>query len=778
MSRLMIVCSTILAITLLNGCTGVTSRNFVNTSGLTSTGSTATVNPGSKISVSITQPNYGFNVLPGSVRRIYAKVSGGITGKVTWSGSGGAPISGADHWADIIAPSSGSSCSISGTPSNYRVNSARTLTVTATSSEDVTKSATITINVCNPAVEVNIIPFYTTLYARQKADIQAIVWGSVNRDVTWAIISQPASGDGILTDTGNWDTVFSATVAGRYTLTATSAADGTKTNTAIVYVTGHPIPYQVTPGKTLPVDCTVDPQMTGTVYDVGPSQTTYHTIQSVPWTSLTPGSTVRIHNEDTTGLSATIYHEFFQLKIPAMRTQPIRVCGVPDASGNLPVIDASNATGRSDVSAFSAGYAAVGVGATGWAGVFTGTYTGPQDLIVEGIKIQNVRRIFTYTTPSGTANTPWVAGSACLRLYTSMDVVIRGIEAYNCENGFMSDFNSNNGYAVVENTLYEGSHFHANGVVNEFGEHQLYIQGFNQVAQFNLIDQYTSGANGSNLKSRGVVDIIRYNDFTDGPSRQMDMIDVQDAGAYESLEGYLGGGTNAYLYLNNTDTYGADREAAAVEAHHNDFVYGNTFVNSSAGVPIHYSTDHGGLESDRIGTLWFYNNSFYEPVCNGCPNFRWELFDTSGGGGTDFPEIEWPIIKPVNNAIWMDDPTRPVFYWNNRQNQFTVFGTNVINSSYGTGSLSGGDGTGWTSGTSSYAFQGASNTADTIGVSNLILVSSAPFNTTTFAPNSALFNAGSALPIGTAKMPVRFQFGPSATPLTRIQPLTIGAMEQ
>ena len=58
--------------------------------------------------------------------------------------------------------------------------------------------------------------------------------------------------------------------------------------------------YQVTPSKTMPVDCTVDPDLKGKTYEVGPSRA-YKTIQSVPWASLKNGSTVRIHNEDTTG---------------------------------------------------------------------------------------------------------------------------------------------------------------------------------------------------------------------------------------------------------------------------------------------------------------------------------------------------------------------------------------------------------------------------------------------------------------------------------------------
>jgi hypothetical protein len=215
--------------------------------------------------------------------------------------------------------------------------------------------------------------------------------------------------------------------------------------------------------------------------------------------------------------------------------------------------------------------------------------------------------------------------------------------------------------------------------------------------------------------------------------------------------------------------------AAAVEAHHADYVYGNTFINSTAGVPIHYATDHGSLEADRIGTLWFYNNSFYEPTNK---YYDWKLFDTSAGGGLeDALEIEWPQLQLHNNVFWMDSAKKPIFYWNTRSSQFTIFGKNAINADWGTGKTTGGEHTGWTLRNARYAFQGASNNADTIGISNLIGISSAPFDLTTFAPKSILVNAGAALPPGAPKLPVRFQYGPSAIQTVRKQPLTLGAME-
>jgi len=728
--------------------------------------------PGS-VSVAITQPTYGFNVLPGSVRRIFATVSNGITNGVNWSVTGGAKLSSpVGNWVDVTAPSAGTSCSIKGGVGSYSVASATQFILTAQSQENPLQTASITVNVCNPAVQLNVVPFYTTLYSGQKADIQAFIWGSVNHDVTWAITAEPNGGDGALADATNQDTVFSATVAGRYTLTATSVADGTKTNSATIFVTGNYMTYDVTPSVTEPVDCTVDPALTGKTYEVGPTQA-YTTIQSVPWAALKAGSTVRIHNEDTTGGNPTTYHEYFLLTGQGTRTQPIRVCGVPDSRGNLPVIDASNSTTSSTYPSNLVGYGAVTVGQGGWGGDYTGTWTGPQNLILEGLKVQNARQPATLTTPAGVVKL-WVHGAGCVRLFQSENAVVRGVDVNACSNGIFSDFNSAEGFAVVENTLYEGNHVHDNGEAGSSSYHQLYIQGWNEVVQFNVIDQYQSGATGSNFKGRGFPEIVRYNHFGDGAAREIDMVDNQDAQPYTTFEGYLSGTVSSYHSRNVTDVYSADMLAAAVEAHHADYVYGNTILNTTAGFPIHYSTDHGMLEGDRLGTLWFYNNSFYEPTNS---YYSWNIFDTSGGGGNDFVEIEWTQIQAHNNAIWMDVANKPFFNWNARTAQFTVFGTNAINSNWGTGSMSGGNGTGWTNRVNIRGFQGASNSADNFGLSNLLGVSAQPFDTTTFVPYPVLVNAGTSLPAPVAKLPVRFQFGPSATPVVRTQPLTLGAME-
>ena len=758
---------------------GSYTANISGTSG-TLSGSISialTVQTMTPLTITIPQPTYGFNVLPRSVRRVFATITGGGSTGINWSTTGGGTISSTTgDWVDVTAPANGSNCAIlqsGGSSNSYSVDSATQFRITAQSQQNPNQTASIDVNVCNPSVQINIVPFYTTLYAGQKADVQAFVWGSTNRDVTWKITSQPSGGDGALSDASFQDTVFSATVPGRYTLTATSLADATKTNTATLYVTGHPMPYQVTTALTMPIDCTVDPAMTGTTYEVGPSQA-YKTISSIPWNTLAAGSTVRIHNEDKTGNNPTTYHAYFQLVTQATRTQPVRVCGVPDSGSNLPIIDASNAVGNSAMNPNAVGYAAVTIGTSAWAGVYTGTWNSSQYLIVEGLKVQNASSSFTYTTPAGVSGTAWVLGATCIRQFRGMDVVIRGNDLNSCDSGIFSDFNANNGFFAVANTLYEGNHTENNGVAGSYTYHQFYIQGWNEVVQFNIVDRYRSGAQGSNFKGRGFPEIVRYNHFGDGAARELDMVDNEDAGPYTTFEGYLSGGTNSYHAIYPADAYTADLLASAVEAHHADFVYGNTFLNTTATYPIHYSSDHGLLEADRIGTLWFYNNSFYAPSST---LWSWHLFDTSDGGGNSYPQIEWPQIQAMNNAIWMDSPAKPYFNWNVWTSQFTELGVNAINSNWGTDILTGGDGTGWATVSSTYAYQGASNSAGNTGMSNLLGVSTAPFDTTTFMPNAALINAGAALPPSIASLPVRFQYGPTAIQILRKQPLTLGSME-
>ncbi len=601
------------------------------------------------------------------------------------------------------------------------MTSATKFTVEATSVDDPTKVAEVTFNVCKQAVEVSTVPFYRTLYANQAADVQSLILGAVDQSVHWAIKEQPKGGDGKLMDSDARDTVFTGTVPGRYTLTATSNADPSRSATAIMYVTGHAMPYKVTPNQTEPVDCTVDPAMKGKVYEVGPSQV-YKTLASVPFPTMTPGSTVRLHNEDTTGAHPTEYHEYVQISQQATETQPFRICGVPDGAGNLPILDGASATGRPDTSQYAAGYALLSLHSTkNWA--YWPNYYAAANVVVEGIHVRNAKTGFSYIAPDG-KQAQWSDWSAGLRISQGHNTVMVGNDVENCGNGAFTAFVADGSYGSSDtNVLWEGNHFHHNGAVNSFLSHQLYLQAWGEVVQFNRIDDYQPGAFGSNLKSRGIQSIIRYNYLGDGASREMDLVDVQDAGPLMSFAAFLEGGQSSVHATYKQDVYPADRIAAEQEAWNSHFVYGNIYLNSSAAVPIHFSEDHDGGEQSRKGSLYWYNNTFYEKLCKQCSGQRWTLFDTSAGGGNFAPHVEYQTVQAFNNIIWFDDPAKPVFQWNNFTAFIGVAGKNLITAGWGSNDQRGGAGTGWVAEPNSLAYQNATNlTSHLTGFNNENLV--------------------------------------------------------
>jgi len=137
-------------------------------------------------------------------------------------------------------------------------------------------------------------------------------------NVHWAITAQPSGGDGA-ERCGSRDTVFSASVAGDIR-EATSAGDPTKLQRNHV-CDGHPMPYRVTPNGTEPVDLLRDPAMSGSVYEVGRRRLIRRCEHSFP--TIAPGSTVRLHNEDTTGVNRRRF-EYVQIR---RRQQQRSRCG-------------------------------------------------------------------------------------------------------------------------------------------------------------------------------------------------------------------------------------------------------------------------------------------------------------------------------------------------------------------------------------------------------------------------------------------------------------------
>ncbi len=111
-----------------------------------------------------------------------------------------------------------------------------TYTVTATSAADATKSASAKVTVAAP-VGITIAPATSSVSTNATVQFTAAVTGSSNTGVNWSATGGTISSTGLYT---------APSAAGTYTVTATSAADATKSASAKVTVAA-PVAISITP---------------------------------------------------------------------------------------------------------------------------------------------------------------------------------------------------------------------------------------------------------------------------------------------------------------------------------------------------------------------------------------------------------------------------------------------------------------------------------------------------------------------------------------------------
>lgn len=453
----------------------------------------------------------------------------------------------------VKSGSSSSSAAVVSAQSTTNASTSAVSTITRRFSSTLSSTSTSSTS-STTATHVSIVPAYRTLYAGQPAALESTAMDGISQNVSWSLVAQPTGGNGQLLSNSPRDTVFSATVAGRYTLLATSLADRNQTATATLYVTGHTMPYITTALGTEPVDCTADPALLGRTYEVGPSQAYAH-LRDLPLASIGGGATIRIHNEDTSGTHPTTYHELLELSQHATADQPLRLCGVPDSTGHLPVLDAASAT-------------AAGTGATpaGMITVSNALNSDPANIQIEGLQIRNANVAMSYQANDGTP-THWASDASCLNVAEGQNIVVIGNDLGHCNTGGHSGSTT-----VNRNTLWEGNHLHNNGVIGSSVGNQLSLGGAGEVVQFNRLDSYPAGALGANIFSRGIDYVIRFNYLGTGPARQINLTDIGTANSSGSASA-----TEA--------TGAAATEQAVVPAalqQSADVIYGNVYQDSKA----------------------------------------------------------------------------------------------------------------------------------------------------------------------------------------------------
>ncbi|MCO6511678.1 MAG: putative Ig domain-containing protein [Aridibacter famidurans] len=304
------------------------------------------------------------------------------------------------------------------------------------------------------------------------------------------------------------------------------------------------------------------------VYEVRPG-TPLDTIAEVPWATLAPGDLVLIH------WRAEAYKEKWVICRQGTASQPIVVRGVPNAKGELPVIDGRNATTPSGLNFWSEQRGVIKIG-----GANTPSDTMPRHIVIENLEIRSAHPDYTFTGDDGTVQN-YTSSASAIYVEKGEHITIRNTVLHDSANGF---FVASSDGTVSRDILVEGNYIHGNGIVGSAFQHNNYTAAIGITFQFNRFGPLRAGSVGNALKDRSAGLVVRYNWIESG-NRQLDLVDAEDSVQIREDPGYR-----------------------------RTFVYGNVLIEpDGAGNSqiAHYGGDSGAVSTYRKGKLYFYNNTVF-----------------------------------------------------------------------------------------------------------------------------------------------------------------------
>ena len=466
----------------------------------------------------------------------------------------------------------------------------------AVSVDDPSQSADAVFLIAAITTEVHIFPMYQQLYSGQMETVRCQVHGNADYRCAWTVAGAGCS----LSTTTEIATQVTHTGAGTCSVKATSKADPSKSAVSQIGFVAESAPVAVTPEFTRPLPCQTDPDRAyKTVLDIGPSKP--HTrLSKLP---LSKDSTLyRVFNESTSPDidAATSYHDNFQIK-----GSHVRLCGVANAAGVLPVIDCSAGAVSPSWADAPGGQ---GSGTYGCISVKTNNYTRQSDVIIEGLHVKGAQSGDSYVAPDG--STAKRDDAQNIRVQNSWGFLLAGNDIENGSSGiFLMDNPGFGWHAVTRDGLLEYNYLHGNGNAKSNIDHQVYAQTDGFVFQYNKMGTPAKSAGGFQLKVRSVESVIDGNviwDFGRGNGQRcIDWVELQDSSVFVS----------PMQYVYNTFSTKGDQEitpdqiAAGNDRLQRDRAQGN-FCRTDGLFPYHYSDDHGsGGDAGRTGKLFFFYNT-------------------------------------------------------------------------------------------------------------------------------------------------------------------------
>ena len=301
-------------------------------------------------------------------------------------------------------------------------------------------------------------------------------------------------------------------------------------------------------------------------YEVGPSQK-LATIGEVPWESLQPGDTVLIHAR------LEPYREKFVICRAGTEVAPITVRGVPDAAGNLPVLDGDHATTRTNMNFWGDVRGVIKIG-----GANVPADTMPAHIVLENLDVRGARPPFGFVAANGETKS-YKKNASAIYVEKCEHLIIRNCRLHDSGNGL---FVSSNDERASRDLLVEHCKIFDNGIEKSGLEHNVYTEAIGAVFQYNHFGPLRAGCFGNSLKDRSAGLVVRYNWF-EGGNKTVDIVEAQDSALVRKDSCY--------------------RDA---------FVYGNVLIKQPKDVHsyvVHYGGDSGIPINYRKGTLWFFNNT-------------------------------------------------------------------------------------------------------------------------------------------------------------------------
>jgi hypothetical protein len=367
-------------------------------------------------------------------------------------------------------------------------------------------------------------------------------------------------------------------------------------------------------------------------YHVGPSQA-QTSLEGIAWSSLKAGDTVYIHAKP----NQTPYHEKLTISGVGTQANPIRIIGVADASGNLPIIDGQNASTPSSCY-WRSGWLIPNqyqIEDLGLIFLNVTDTTLPQWIEIKNLEIRNCYPTNTFTARDGTTVKNYNGFAAGIRIHGGRNVLIENCKFdSNAQGIFIKEGGADVWWDVLAKDItIRGCWFTNNGLYNNYGMHQTYVQGENITVEYCRYSANRSTALGSHHKSRTAGDIIRYNLF-EAPAASgfvIDMVEPEDP---------------------------FDSHFASLSTYKQTHVYGNIFNLTKTANFMNWGEDHEYDYKGRWyngGKLLFYNNTVYikADIHEGGWYPSLYLFHTKNGGYENCPsEVEHSgSIDLYNNII-------------------------------------------------------------------------------------------------------------------------------